>query len=48
MRLLVWMLFLSIKRVQRAVLSKDKSVPTSGAFNSKKLVAILEKQPKYF
>lgn len=47
MQLLVWML-LGAKRVQRAMLSKDRSVPTSGAFNSKKPVAALEKQPMYF
>lgn len=46
MCLLVWML-LGAKRVQRAMLSKDRSIPTSGAFNSKKPVAALEKQPAY-
>lgn len=35
MWLLVWK-NLGAKRVQRAVVSKDRSVPTSGAFNSKK------------
>lgn len=47
MRMLVWM-FLGAKRVQRAVLSKDRSIHTSSAFSSEKPVAPFEKQPMYF